>query len=72
MNQEWKVEIEENAKKYLMGIEAPLEDWETVVQKARKNCQSKYAYHAWLIKTFASIHPEFAEKEVMKLHFRPN
>ena len=65
----WRNDIEEKVKQNLIKINAPLDDWETIVKKARELCKTKYAYNAWLIKIYSNAHQDFAKKSGMKLHW---
>lgn len=66
---DWQEQIEQDVKEHLANIQAPLEDWDIIVEKARRICENRYAYHAWLVKTYANAHPTFVKSAGIKMHW---
>ncbi len=65
----WREEVEQDIKQHLTELHAPLDDWDKIVEKARRLCKDDYAYHAWIIKVFAGAHPDFVKEAGIKMHW---
>lgn len=61
--------IEQEVKQQLRKIDAPLDRWDDIIADARSHCKHKYAYHAWLIKTYSNAYPDFVKSAGIKMHW---
>lgn len=66
---DWQEQIEQEVKEHLKKIDAPLDKWDDIVAKARRLCEHRYAYHAWLVKVYSNAYPDFVKSAGIKMHW---